>query len=113
MAGVYNLTGSAAIERGACYSYSIDITASSGEFDLTSYTSSGRLWRKWDGESGPNFTAEITAPTSGVINLSLTASQTASLSLDDYKQEIFVYPTGSGCPIRVIEGDVTVVGGSI
>ena len=110
-AATYNLTGSASIERGACYSYNIDLNFSTGEFDLTNYAVSGFLWRKWDGIAGPTFTATFTGPTSGQVNLALSETQTASLSLDEYTQEVYVYPPNSGCPIRIIEGDVMTIGG--
>jgi hypothetical protein len=110
-AGTYNLTGSQAIERGACYSYSIDLSTSSGEYNLSGYAVSGYLRRKWDGSFGPNWEAVIVDTGSGIINLTLTASQTSQLSSDAYEQEIFIYPPASGCPVRIIQGDVYIEGG--
>ena len=51
-AGTYNLTGSNAIERGACYSYSVDLNTSTGEYSLSGYGVSGYLRRKWDRDEG-------------------------------------------------------------
>jgi hypothetical protein len=43
--------------------------------------------------------------------MALTATQTSSLSLDSYEHEVYIYPPSSGCPVRVLQGDVTVEGG--
>jgi hypothetical protein len=110
-AGTYNLTGSNAIQRGACYAYSIDLSTSSGEYNLSGYAVSGYLRRKWDGSFGPYWTASILSTGSGIINMSLTASDTSQLSFDPYEQEVFIYPPDSGCPVRIIQGDVDVEGG--
>lgn len=110
-AGTYNLTGSNAIERGACYSYSVDLSTSTGEYPLSGYGVSGYLRRKWDGAFGPNWTATILSTGSGIINLELDGSQTSQLSYDAYQQEVFIYPPNNGCPIRIIKGDVDVQAG--
>jgi hypothetical protein len=110
-AGTYNLTGSNSIQRGACYSYSIDLSTSSGEYTLSGYTASGYLRRKWDGAFGPNWDASILSTGSGIINMALTASDTSLLSYDAYEQEVFIYPPDGGCPVRIIQGDVDVEGG--
>lgn len=110
-AGTYNLTGSNAIERGACYSYSVDLSTSTGEYPLSGYGVSGYLRRKWDGAFGPNWTATILSTGSGIVNLELDGSQTSQLSYDTYQQEIFIYPPNNGCPIRIIKGDVDVQAG--
>jgi hypothetical protein len=110
-ATVYNLTGSSAIDRGACYSYSIDLSTSSGEYTLSGYSASGYLRRKWDGTFGPNLSTNILSTGSGILNVSLTAAQTSSLSKDYYEQEIFIYPPNNGCPIMLLYGDVDVIGG--
>lgn len=110
-AGTYNLTGSSAIERGACYSYSMDLSTSTGEYTLSGYSVSGFLRRKWDGSLGPYWEATVTSTGSGIVNMALTATQTSSLTLDDYEHEVYIYPPSSGCPVRVLVGDVTVEGG--
>lgn len=110
-ATVYNLTGSSAIDRGACYSYSIDLSTSSGEYTLSGYSASGYLRRKWDGSFGPNFLTNILSTGSGILSIALTATQTSSLSKDSYQQEVFIYPPNNGCPIMLLYGDVEVIGG--
>jgi len=86
-AGTYNLTGSNAIERGACYSYSIDLSTTTGEYTLSGYAVSGYLRRKWDGSFGPDWTTSILSTGSGIITLSLDAAKTSELSYDSYEQD--------------------------
>jgi len=113
MASVYSLTGSSAIERGACTSFSFDLDTSSGEFSLSGYAVSGWIRRKWDKNPEVNWTTEILSTGSGLVNMTLTAAQTSALSLAPLEHEIFIYPPASGCPIRIIEGDIDVKGGDL
>ncbi len=56
-AGTYNLTGSNALERGACYSYSVDLSTSTGEYSLSGYSVSG-----YCDENGTALLAQIGQP---------------------------------------------------
>lgn len=107
---LFNLTGDYSIERGACFSYTFDINLPTGEYDLTNALVSGFLRRKWDGKVGPNFTATILTPPSGIVNMELTASDTAGLSIDEYQHEVYIYPSGQ-CPLRLLHSDEVVVWG--
>ena len=98
MASVYNFTGSSAIQRGACATFSFDLDTSSGEFSLSGYAVSGFIRRKWDKYLETNWSAEILSTTSGLVNMTLTAAQTSALSLAPLEHEIFIYPPSSGCP---------------
>ena len=109
-AATYNLTGQYAIERGACYSYTFDLGTSSGEYPITGYTFTGVMRRSWDGQIAPYFSGEILSATSGIVNMSLTASQTSLLTLDSYSHEVYGYPP-TGCPVRLLNGNVEVLGG--
>ena len=111
MAAIYNLTGSSAIERGACYSFSMDLSFSTGEFVLSGYAVSGFLRRKWDNSVGPDFNTTITSENSGIASLYLSEAQTSALTIDEYNHEVYLYPPLSGCPTRILEGDVEVKGG--
>lgn len=113
MASIYSLTGSSAIERGACVSFSFDLDTSSGEFSLSGYSVSGIVRRKWDKNLETTWTTEILSTGSGLVNMTLTAAQTSALSLAPLEHEIFIYPPASGCPIRIIEGDIDVKGGDL
>lgn len=112
-AGIFNLTGSYAIERGACYSFTADFDQSTGEYNITDYLISGFTYRKWDDKPGPNFTCTALTPSSGIVEYSYTASQTQEFSLDAYRHESFFYPPSGGCPVRVLQGDIEINGGGI
>ena len=109
-AGLYSITGSSAIERGACYSFVADINSSTGEYPLSGYLVSGQINRKWDKTVEANWTTEILSATSGTIQFSLTADETASLSLSPLEYEAYLYPP-TGCPTRILYGDITTIGG--
>lgn len=110
MAGLYNITGSSAIERGACYSFVADINSSTGEYPLSGYLVSGYINRKWDKFIESNWTAEILSAASGIVQFSLTAEQTSQLSLSPLEYEAYLYPP-TGCPTRILYGDITTIGG--
>ena len=112
-AALYSLTGSSAIEGGACTSFSFDLDTSSGQFSLSGYLVSGFIRRKWDKNPEINWTTEILSTGSGLVNMTMTSEQTATLSLAPLEHEIFIYPPASGCPIRIIEGDIDVKGGDM
>jgi hypothetical protein len=113
MSAIYNLTGSSAIERGACVAFSFDLNTSSGEFGLSGYSVSGFIRRKWDKNLEAMWTSEILSTGSGLVNMTLSSAQSAALSLAPLEQEIFIYPPASGCPLRIIEGDIDVRGGDM
>ena len=110
MAGLYNITGSSAIERGACYSFVADINSSTGEYSLSGYSVSGYINRKWDKTIESNWTTEILSAASGTIKFSLTADETQSLSLSPLEYEAYLYPP-TGCSVRILYGDITTIGG--
>lgn len=109
----YSLTGSSSVERGACSTFSFDLDTSSGQFPISGYVISGFIRRKWDKNLETTWNAEILSTGSGLVNMTLTAAQTSTLSLAPLEHEIFIYPPSSGCPIRIIEGDIEVRGGDI
>lgn len=110
MAGLYNITGSKAIERGMCYSFVADLNSSTGEFPLLGYSISGYINRKWDKVIESNWTTEILSAASGIVNFSLSEEKTNALSLSPLEYEIYIYPS-IGCPTRILYGDITAIGG--
>lgn len=93
--------------------FSFNLDTSSGEFPISGYAISGFIRRKWDKNLEVNWTPEILSTGSGLVNMTLTAAQTSALSLAPLEHEIFIYPPASGCPIRIIEGDIDVKGGDL
>jgi hypothetical protein len=113
MSASYNLTGSSAIERGSCASFSFDLNASSGEYGISGYLVSGFIRRKWDRNLETTWNSQILSTGSGIVNMTLTADQTSRLSLAPLEHEVFLYPPSSGCPIRILDGEIEVKGGDI
>lgn len=109
-AAEFHLTGSRVVERGAAYSWSFNIDSSSGEYPLSGYLISGYIQRKWDKNHETNWTSEIISTGSGIVNMSLTADQTANLSLAELEHQIFIIPPNTGT-IKVIKGDIIPEGG--
>lgn len=112
-AGTYNLTGSSAIERGADYSFTLDLNTSSGEYSLSGKLVSGYIYRSWDRSLEVNWNTAVLSLASGTMQFSLSGSQTSNLSLAPMFHEIFVYDTGSNTSTKVLNGDVMVVGGGL
>lgn len=110
-AGLYSLTGNSAIERGACYSFTFDVNTSSGEYPLSGYSVSGYIYRKWDKTPETMWNSQVTSEAEGVVSMSLTATETAGLSLDSLEYEVYLYPS-SGCSTRILYGDIDVIGGT-
>lgn len=110
MAAEYSLTGTRVIERGAAYLWSFNVDSASGEFSLSGYQILGHIQRKWDKSPETNWNAEILSTGSGLVNLSLTAAQTAGLSLAPLEHQIYIIPPNTGT-IRVIKGDIIPEGG--
>lgn len=111
-AGNYSLTGSYAIERGACYSFTFDVNTSSGEYPISGYSVSGYIYRKWDKNLETYWTSNIASEASGIVSMSLNSDETSSLSYDMLEHEIFLVPPSGGCPVRILYGDIDVIGGT-
>lgn len=112
-AGIYSLTGSRVIERGADYSFTMDVNTSTGEYPLSGKLVSGYIYRNWDRSLEKNWTAEILSEASGIVQFSLLGSQTSQLSLDPMFHEIFIFDTGNSTATKVLEGEIMVVGGGL
>lgn len=112
-AGIYSLTGSRVIERGADYSFTMDVNTSTGEYPLSGKLVSGYIYRNWDRNFEKNWNAEILSEASGIVQFSLSGSQTAQLSLDPMFHEIFIFDTSSNTATKVLEGEIMVVGGGL
>lgn len=104
MADTYNLS----IDAGATYTVEYEYTNEDGSiFDLTGYTAKMQVR---DMPSSPTYVLEVT-PTltiaTGIIGVTLTATQTATLTNSKYVYAIELYGSG-GYVIRPIEGTISV-----
>ncbi len=112
-AGIYSLTGSRVIERGADYSFTMDVNTSTGEYPLSGKLVSGYIYRAWDRLLEKNWNTEVLSQASGIVQFSLSGSQTAQLSLAPLFHEIFIFDTGNNTATKVLEGEIMVVGGGL
>lgn len=112
-AGLYSLTGSNFIERGADYSFTLDLNTSSGEYPLSGKLVSGMIYRSWDRSLETYWNTTVLSEASGTVRFHLSGSQTSALSLAPMFQEIFVYDTGLNTSTKVLYGDVMIYGGGV
>jgi len=108
MAAVANLT----IDQGASFSSSVTVKDANGDaFDLTGFTADAKMAL---GYTSTRTRTTITTTfdsdrTTGIINLSLTAAQTAALDAPArYVYDIEITLTADSSVTRVIEGIITV-----
>jgi len=106
MAAIANLT----IDQGASFSSDVTLKDSSNNlFDLTGYTASAKLAKGYSStRTRVAMTSTIASdPTTGVVTLSLTATQTAAL--DAPARYVYDLEVTSGAQVtRVIEGIINV-----
>ena len=108
MAAIANLS----IDQGA--SFSSDVTVkdanNNNAFNLTGYTAAAKMAKGYAStRTRTTITATISGdPTTGVVTLSMTAADTASLDAERYVYDLEITQTSSGQVTRVIEGIISV-----
>ena len=97
------------IDQGTSYNAVLPVKALNGlPLDLTEYDGRGQIRRNFKSSQATNFNIDIVDPTAGLINISLTPTQTGALKAGRYVFDIEVYTTNNADVIRVIEGQVTI-----
>ena len=107
MAAVANLR----IDQGASFSSDVTVTNTDGEaVNLTGYTAEAKLANAYGSSTFTTITTTIASDAStGVISLSLTDTQTASLDAPSrYVYDVYITKTADSTVTRVIEGIITV-----
>ena len=107
MAAIANLR----IDQGASFSSDVTVTNSDGAVvDLSGYTTSARMAKSYGASSYVDITASVASDaTTGVIELTLTDTQTANLDAPSrYVYDVYITQTSSSTVTRVIEGVITV-----
>jgi len=106
MAAIANLT----IDQGATFSSDVTVKDANGNaFDLTGYTAEAKMAKGYSStRTRTTMTTTINAdPTTGIVTLSLTATETASL--DAPARYVYDLEITSGATVtRVIEGIINV-----
>ena len=106
MAAIANLT----IDQGATFSSDVTVKDANGNaFDLTGYTAEAKMAKGYNStRTRTTMTTTINAdPTTGIVTLSLTATQTAAL--DAPARYVYDLEITSGATVtRVIEGIINI-----
>jgi len=104
-------TANLRIDQGTSFSSDVSVTDSNGDiFDLTGYSVEGKMALGYAStRTRIVFTTAISTPASGVITLSLTADQTATLDAPSrYVYDVEITKTSDSTVTRVIEGIITI-----
>ena len=108
MAAIANLI----IDQGANFSSDITVKDANGNaFDLTGYTTEAKMAKGYAStRTRTTITSAVASDaTTGVVSLSLTATQTAALDAPErYVYDVEITQTSTGTVTRVIEGIITV-----
>ena len=99
------------IDQGT--SFSSDVTVkdlNANAFDLTGYTAAAKMAKGYEStKTRSTITATISSsPGTGLVDLTMTASETSALSSGRYVYDLEITQTSSGNVTRVIEGIITV-----
>jgi len=107
MAAIANLT----IDQGASFNSDVTVKdANNNAFNLTGYTAAAKMAKGYAStRTRTTITATVAGDAStGVVTLSMTAADTASLDAERYVYDLEITQTSSGTVTRVIEGIITV-----
>jgi uncharacterized membrane protein YkoI len=98
------------IEQGADFSTSITLDdADNQNFDLTGYQAKSQIKKSYySSNAAAQFTITIPTPVNGVLNMSLSSSNTANISAGRYVYDV-VIKNSSNNVTRVLEGIVNIV----
>jgi hypothetical protein len=106
MAAVANLS----IDQGATFTSDITVKDINGNvFDLTGYTANAKMAKGYSSTRTRTVisTTFATDRTTGVLTISLTANQTATLDEERYVYDVEI-TSSTGSVTRVLEGIITV-----
>ena len=108
MAGTYNIT----IEQGSTFTRSLTMTDSNGDaFNLTGYSARMQIRQTYGSKiiatsegASPTITLDVT-PLDGIIEITMTATETAKLSTLNAIYDLEIEK--DGVVTRILEGTVT------
>ena len=99
------------LEQYANFSTTVNVIDTNGDaVNLYGYTAASQIRKSYYSTTANNFTATITGNANGEITLSMTSSNTGSLTPGRYLYDL-VITSGADVKTRVIEGIVNVLPG--
>lgn len=106
MAVYSNLT----VDQGASFSANIDVTDSDGDaLNLDGYSVAGQIRKTYSSTTAVDFTTSIVNASAGVVQISLSATQTNNMKAGRYVYDVEI--NSGGTITRVVEGQVEVTPG--
>jgi len=100
--GTYDMT----IQRRSDHNVSVTLKDSSNAaVNLTGYTVASQVWNPSRTTKAADVTCTVTSATGGAFDWKLTDTQTALLTLDEYKYDVLL-TNGSGLKEYWIEGTI-------
>jgi hypothetical protein len=98
------------VDQGSNFSSTIAVTNTNNlATDLTGYSARGQVRKSYTSETATNFTAAIDSdPTTGIVTISLSPTQTGSLKAGRYVYdvEVFIDDSPETTVLRISEGQV-------
>ena len=105
-AGTFNLTGDFRIEQGSTFSFTITVTSDTGAvYPLTGATAAAILRETYSTTAHTDFTCAV-AESTGVITVSLTAAETAAITITSGVWDIEL--TEGTTVTRLLQGTVEI-----
>lgn len=105
MAVISNLS----VDQGATFTAEVAVSDNDGAIlDLTGYTAEGQIRKTYTSSTSIDFTAAIEAPTTGNVNISLSAAQTGAMKPGRYVYDVEITNDGGTTVTRILEGQVEV-----
>ena len=97
------------IEQGASFNSSLTVEDVYGNpINLTGYTASSMMRKSYHSTSAIIITADVTGTSNGEITLSMTSSNTSTITAGRYVYDVIVND-GANTVTRVVEGIATVL----
>ena len=95
------------IDQGTTFSHNFVVKNAAGTaIDLTGYTGRGQLRLEYTATSKYDFTVSIPLPTTGTVNVAMTAAETEEVPKGQYVYDIEIV---SGSTVhRIVQGNATV-----
>ena len=96
------------VDQGSDFFTQITVEGSDGNiFDLTSYIARGQVRKTYSSTTSYDLNASILNPTSGLINISLSSTQTAGMRPGRYVYDVEIVDA-QNVVTRVVEGQVEI-----
>ena len=96
------------VDQGTDYSTSITLTDDNDNLvDLTNYTANAQMRKTYSSSNAVSFSVSLFGNT-GIVQLQLTADQTANITPGRFVYDVYVRDTISNTHSRIVEGIVTV-----